>query len=397
MIEFKGSPNYNKRNKKVTKIVIHWFGSGTLESANTRFQNPVNKVSAHYGVSKGRIWQWVKEEDVAWHSGNGAVNAESIGIEHDATTKHNLSELDYQTSAKLIAQICARHNIPVDREHIIQHKQVKPTQCPGTIDLDKLIRLARTMVLNVQLVTNQTFPQQLVDMAKARMSYLSEGKIELNFLPIIQTNYTGIPAKIYMQWGEEDCAVDKDWFIDNIWVKNKTADIVVFVGKKGDWQYQHNGITTFGHYYSEADATFPALIQLVTEPNDVSWKWPLNAFVHYLTHEISHPLQQMCGPDRTHEYDYKSLDGLKEVLPKLDFNKINQQLNNKIDYMNTFPYFVKPGDPTIYVNIGGMNLMPVAASWDKFIADYPGGKKKTLSANDFLDFNTGSRTVVKDR
>lgn len=144
-IIWKGSPNFLKRTKPIKKIVIHWFGKGTLESANNRFQNTNNQVSAHYGISKGRVWQWVKENNIAYHSGNFTVNAESIGIEHDATTDHYLSEQDYRLSAQLVLEIAQRYNIPLDRQYIISHREIKPTQCSGTIDINKIINLAKNM------------------------------------------------------------------------------------------------------------------------------------------------------------------------------------------------------------------------------------------------------------
>lgn len=142
-IEWKGSPNFDSNRKSIDRIVIHWFGGGTLEAANVRFQNASNQVSAHYGISDLRIWQWVQEDKVAYHAGNYAMNQRSIGIEHDANPEKPLSETSYKTSAILIANICKRQYIPLDRSHIIAHREVKATQCPGTIDLDKLIRLAK--------------------------------------------------------------------------------------------------------------------------------------------------------------------------------------------------------------------------------------------------------------
>jgi N-acetyl-anhydromuramyl-L-alanine amidase AmpD len=140
---WKGSVNYSVRLAKVDRIVIHWFGIGTIETAKARFQGKANKVSAHYGISKGRVWQWVGEGHAAWHAGNSAMNHRSIGIEHDATTAHNLSEGDYQLSGLLVGEIAKRHNIPLDRDHIIGHQEIKPTQCPGTINIDRIIAIAR--------------------------------------------------------------------------------------------------------------------------------------------------------------------------------------------------------------------------------------------------------------
>src|SRR3990167_417454 len=147
-ITWKGSPNKDANRKPIDRIVIHWFGIGTLESANARFQNASSKVSAHYGISNKTIYQWVKEDEVAYHAGNYAMNQRSIGIEHDATSQddaspHNASEDTYKTSAELVKDICNRHSIPIDREHIIGHKEVSATQCPGTLDIDRIIAMAK--------------------------------------------------------------------------------------------------------------------------------------------------------------------------------------------------------------------------------------------------------------
>lgn len=142
-ITWKGSPNYDSNRTDISVIVIHWFGMGTLSGADATFQKQ-NGTSAHYAVSDTTIHQYVKEEHVAYHAGNYTVNQKSIGIEHDANPDKPLSESSYQTSGKLIAEICARHNIPLDRQHIIKHSEVpRATQCSGTIDLDKLIKIAK--------------------------------------------------------------------------------------------------------------------------------------------------------------------------------------------------------------------------------------------------------------
>lgn len=148
---WKGSPNFDTLRKPIDRIVIHWFGMGTLEGASANFQKP-NGTSAHFGISDDRVWQWVKEENVAYHAGNYAMNQRSIGIEHDANPDKPLSEKSYETSASIIADLCKRYTIPLDRTHIIKHSEVKATQCPGTIDLDKLIALAKgmSMVTDIQ-------------------------------------------------------------------------------------------------------------------------------------------------------------------------------------------------------------------------------------------------------
>ena len=108
-ITWKGSPNRDTNRTTIDRIVIHWFGVGTLESANGRFQQASQQASAHYGISGKTVWQWVKENEVAYHAGNYAMNQRSIGIEHDATTSpdanpHDLTEDSYKTSAELVKE-----------------------------------------------------------------------------------------------------------------------------------------------------------------------------------------------------------------------------------------------------------------------------------------------------
>lgn len=134
--------NYDKTRKPITHIVIHWI-VGNLASADATFKNPTRNASAHYGIEDSTIFQWVDEAHTAYHAGNYAYNQKSIGIEHSASPDRPASEATYQTSGKLIAEIAKRYSIPLDRTHIVGHKEVSATQCPGTMDIDKLISIAK--------------------------------------------------------------------------------------------------------------------------------------------------------------------------------------------------------------------------------------------------------------
>jgi hypothetical protein len=143
-IDFIGSPNYmpGRQGTKIDRVVVHW-ADGTLQAADQTFQDIKRQTSAHYGVEEGVIHRYVEEEDTAYHSGNWPMNLRSIGIEHSAQPGRDATDLTYQSSAQLIADVCYRNNIPIDREHILKHSEVIPTECPGTIDVDKLIALAK--------------------------------------------------------------------------------------------------------------------------------------------------------------------------------------------------------------------------------------------------------------
>ena len=138
-----GSPNYDTNRKPIQYIVIHWFGVGSLQGADNRFLDDASDVSAHYAVEDEIIHQYVREEHVAYHAGNYAINQASIGIEHSATVERDATEQTYITSAKLIREICDKHNIPIDSDHIVPHNRYRATQCPGTMDIAKLIEMAK--------------------------------------------------------------------------------------------------------------------------------------------------------------------------------------------------------------------------------------------------------------
>lgn len=76
------------RGTVIDTIVIHYTANGSIEDTIAWFQNPANKVSAHYVIDlDGRIVQMVPDAKRAYHAGvsslNGrvGVNAFSIGIE----------------------------------------------------------------------------------------------------------------------------------------------------------------------------------------------------------------------------------------------------------------------------------------------------------------------------
>ena len=124
-------------------IVLHTT-AGTIEDANARFQQPTQQASAHYGIGlSGRLVQWVREDDAAWHAGNWLMNLKSIGIEHEDGGDYNgpRSTQLYATSVALVRDICARYGIPITREWIRMHREVSDslTTCPDALDVDRIV------------------------------------------------------------------------------------------------------------------------------------------------------------------------------------------------------------------------------------------------------------------
>ena len=137
----KPSPNHDGNRKPIDRIVIHWI-VGSLAMADGIFAKP-NSTSSHYGVENDQVHQYVQENKVAYHAGNYLMNQRSIGIEHSAAPDRPASDSTYKTSGELIAQIAKRHNIPLDRAHILRHSEVIETKCCGTVDVDRLIQIAK--------------------------------------------------------------------------------------------------------------------------------------------------------------------------------------------------------------------------------------------------------------
>lgn len=139
---------YFKR-QKIDRIVIHHNDAVDKNIAiNTWLASGAAQTSAHYEIANDEIIGVVGEQTAAWHSGDGAMNARSIGLEHLNATlapTYTISEKTYASSAKLIADICKRYGFYPDATHIIPHKQVHATACPGGIDMNKLIKMAQVV------------------------------------------------------------------------------------------------------------------------------------------------------------------------------------------------------------------------------------------------------------
>jgi hypothetical protein len=139
---------------KVTGIIIHTI-VGTLGSADATFKNPARGASAHYGVAcDGSVChQYVSENNIAWHcgrfypdAGHALANSNTVGIEHcdNGQPFAPRSDAEYVCSGQLVREICKRYGIPIDRTHIRMHREVSVlvTACPGTLDIDRIVRLA---------------------------------------------------------------------------------------------------------------------------------------------------------------------------------------------------------------------------------------------------------------
>ena len=140
-------------------IVIHIM-DGTLRGTDQWFNDPASKVSAHYGIGrKGEVHQYVDESDTAFHAGivvnpasalvkaRPSVNPNyyTIGIEHEGRRSDPWTDVQLQTSILLVAQVALRWRIPLDRDHVLKHHEIRQSKtCPGDwINVDDLVTQVR--------------------------------------------------------------------------------------------------------------------------------------------------------------------------------------------------------------------------------------------------------------
>lgn len=125
-MQFVRARNFTKaEDRKIDLVVIHTMEApekpGTAENVAAWFAGPnAPKASVHYCVDVDSIVQTLEEKHVAW--GAPGANEHGIHIEHAGYAKQTSAEWDdvysrtmLERSAELVAGICVRHRIPVER------------------------------------------------------------------------------------------------------------------------------------------------------------------------------------------------------------------------------------------------------------------------------------------
>jgi N-acetyl-anhydromuramyl-L-alanine amidase AmpD len=116
---------------KIDRIVIHTM-EGTLAGTIAWFKTPGRAVptAAHYCIGEdGEVVQMVPDDRKALHAGSkteAGWNDRSIGIEHAGWVDDGKPppEAMLKASAEVVAILCRKYGIPVDRTHILGHVEV---------------------------------------------------------------------------------------------------------------------------------------------------------------------------------------------------------------------------------------------------------------------------------
>jgi N-acetyl-anhydromuramyl-L-alanine amidase AmpD len=134
-------------------IVVHSLDD-ELAGGEAVILDSTSRMSVHYIVSlTGDIFQYVHETDTAFHAGivvnpswsrlraglNPNFYTIGIALEGHATASHPQPQL--AAASALILEVAARWDIPLDSDHVIEHKAIRASKnCPGNgLDLAQLL------------------------------------------------------------------------------------------------------------------------------------------------------------------------------------------------------------------------------------------------------------------
>lgn len=156
------SPNFSGRKGFKPELIVIHCTDGFFPSDMQFLQNPTGgaagPVSAHFVVSPtGAVHQLVDEANSAWHAGRvdkptaklkknvfGVYenpNLYSVGIEVSLRAGTIMPKDQELALRKLVREIAGRHNIPLDRDHVVGHREIFSAKtCPSTINIDEIIK-----------------------------------------------------------------------------------------------------------------------------------------------------------------------------------------------------------------------------------------------------------------
>lgn len=220
----------------VDKIVYHWI-DGTLADADAVFANPAKQVSAHYAIENDQVHQYVSLKDTAWHCGVGRVNSESVGIEHSAQPGRDATDATYESSALLVVQVAQSFGKRVDDFQHLKHNQVLATQCPGTLDIGRIVQRAR----EIEGASNTLPPVQIVQTAaQVSVPVVQTFWVTVTAKQLIVrtgpgTNYPSVPAKQLAAGNSVECfevVTGNDPYGDgrNLWLHTEVSKLYIWAG-----------------------------------------------------------------------------------------------------------------------------------------------------------------------
>lgn len=147
---------FSNRGRGVDMFIVHHAATTSESAVLSMMSTGSRQVSANYVVNGKSIIGVVPEEFRAWTSGSAQFDGRAITVETvndrvgQTDMSWTISEDSYQSLAKLIADCSTRYGFPLDRDHVVGHRELYSrwgagysTACPSGINLDRLVEMAK--------------------------------------------------------------------------------------------------------------------------------------------------------------------------------------------------------------------------------------------------------------
>lgn len=147
---------FSNRGGGVDMFIVHHAATTSESAVLSMMSTGSRQVSANYVVNGKSLIGVVPEEFRAWTSGSAQFDGRAITVETvndrvgQTDMSWTISEDSYQSLAKLIADCSTRYGFPLDRDHVVGHRELYSrwgagysTACPSGINLDRLVEMAK--------------------------------------------------------------------------------------------------------------------------------------------------------------------------------------------------------------------------------------------------------------
>lgn len=136
------SPNFSKRKKTISAIVLHADAASNIQSSLSWVTNPQSEVSYHIMVNRnGVVYQVVSPDSKAWHAGvsklDGVTNVNefSVGV---CLSNNNVGEvfpkIQVKSAVDVCKYLCTQYGILSTR--ITTHAIIAPGRKTDPVGLD---------------------------------------------------------------------------------------------------------------------------------------------------------------------------------------------------------------------------------------------------------------------
>jgi LysM repeat protein len=140
---------------------------GTLAGTDRVFKDAKRRIATNYGIQDTKVHQYVEDDDYAFGSGTTHSNRYGISIEHEggqmlkSGSRKKPTRTTHETSAKLCAMLSKKHGMGELKVggNVFPHKKFVATQCPGSLDLESIVKRANEINALCKEVTPSESPK----------------------------------------------------------------------------------------------------------------------------------------------------------------------------------------------------------------------------------------------